>query len=263
MSAKAITFFAITLLLSSCTLLRRNSSAISVGDSEAVARRNVKVIEERAIGTHNVLTLRDGVLVTDGQKVVEKLPQSHPYIYEAQVMAASSGPAKNLRYYVDADPRLADSKSLFFQKSKSWLEALMVLKGFIVTPNKELADAVVYLGYAVTTMTSTTLTNNGYAFASAKSYGRTMVIAACKSDKASVNLWEVKVESLGNSNDPSVFVPGLMVAGGLFLGENSNGSEDVRVPDTSVTLNIIVNFDVLKKYFDNSAFAVESSNSQI
>lgn len=235
------------LLLSSCAYIGASSHRVGTGVPESEVKA-YGVQQERKFSKHNIFTLKDSIVVSDKKTVIEKWPLQHPYEFATNVTASSRVEGQKFRYLVKVDPRLVDPKSIYFVEVKKQIEFLLKLNNEEVVSELDHAEAILLVGYAVTGYQKTTTTMNGIPHRQDTSYTRIFTLTAASTNKDEVNLWETRVDSMGTNNDLKIAVPGLLTAAGLFI--NKNGADEVSVPDTSVTLNMIKSPDKFRQYVD-------------
>jgi hypothetical protein len=244
------------LLVSSCaTLSSKNISTVQIGDSEKQIRDSYRVVSIRDSGKYKVIALDDGFLVTDHNNVLHKTEIQHPYDSSSEVKAISLTQGQKFKYFVKADPRTVDPKSILFQSVRRQIEAMLALHGEAFVKDEKDATANLYVSYAVTGQLTRTLSQGVWVLSEETKYTRFLLLTAVGGDKSQTNLWETKVESLGPNNDMSIILPGHIAAAGKFINKITTGAEKVEVPGTSIIVNIIKNPNAFSPYLDQELAA--------
>jgi hypothetical protein len=250
--------FLMLIFLVSCSHFQsRNLYSVKIGMPEQDIIKHYKPHQTRAFSKYKIFALDDGLVVTDNHTVVKKMEMQHPYDYETKVTAVSKSSNQKLKYFVAADQRSVDPRSILFSEAKKQVETLLILSGEHVVSDIKLADAVLQVGYAVTGWVTRTTTQNMMVLNQETKYSRYLMLSAASVGGTLTNYWETKVESVGPSNELNVILPGLIASAGLFLNKNSDGAEEVRVWGSSITMNIIKNPELFDPYIHDESMVTQ------
>ena len=208
-----------------------------------------KPIETRDFQKNRIIALNDGLLITDYKKVVAKIDLQNPLDYSTEISALSTHSDKKFKYFIQADSRTADGKSVLFASAKQKLKVLLKLNGETVVNSKEEATAILKIGYGISSQVTRTLTQGMVVWSEETKYNRFLVLAA-EDPKVETNLWETRVESFGPSKDLQVIVPGLIVAAKSFLNKSTSATEKVKVSGLGIEMNIVRNPELFKPYIE-------------
>ena len=237
------------LLALSCSILKtKNLASVQLGMSENQFLADYKAIQIKQFRDYKLITIGDGLVVSNGTSILEKFPLQHEWTFNAQVGSISTVEGQKFKYFIAPDTRTIDSGSILFPQAVKQVKTLMRFYGEEVVDSEAEATAILKIGYAVTGYQKRSFTQGMIVLSESTEYTRVFSMTAIKKEKGSTNLWELKVDSIGTSNAMDVFLPGLITASGPFINKNTSGSQTVDVEATSIAMNIVKSPEVFEKY---------------
>lgn len=243
--------YLILLTLFACSALKtKNLEYVQIGMDEKVILEDFYVRKYVEMNNHKFISIHDGILVSKDSRIIDKFPLSHPYDFTATVSTYTSAPNQKFTYFIEANQRMVDSRSIYFNTVRKMVTSLLTAKGQSVTDDKNKADAVLSIGYAIGSFVTKSYTNDPLSLMSKTTYNRLLHISAYKTSQPDINIWESKVESPGPENDPSIYVPGLLAAVGDINGKSEEAVQ-VTVDESDVYMNLYVNSRPFEKYLPN------------
>ncbi|MES2529172.1 MAG: hypothetical protein V4598_18950 [Bdellovibrionota bacterium] len=241
--------FFLLIVLVGCSILKtKNLDYVQVGMDEKLVLADFWVKKVSTFGEYRFIPINDGIVVTKDSKVIDKFPLKATAEITAELSPNSTAVGKKFTYFIEANERMVDPKSIYFTQVKEMVKRLLEFKGNAVTANRKEAEAIVRVGYGVTSFLSKGFSNDPLNLMTRTTYNRFAHLSAYEVSKPDVNIWESRVESKGEENDAGVFVPGHLAA--LENGINQQGTEivQVQIDKSDVLMNYLLNPQPFEKY---------------
>lgn len=240
--------FILLFALVSCSALKtKNLNYVQIGMDEKIIMEDFYVRKVVDLNNHRFIPIYDGILVSKDSKIIDKFPLNHPYDFTATVSTYTKAPGEKFTYFIEANPRTVDPRSIYFATVKGMITKLLQTKGQKVTGDKKAAEAILTIGYGIGSSLTKSWSNDPLNLMTKVTYNRFLHLSAYKTSQPDINIWESKVESPGKENDPSIYVPGLLAAIGDINGKTEEAVQ-VSIDSTDILMNLYANSAPFDKY---------------
>lgn len=240
-------FLLLAVVVGCSALKTKNLEYVQIGMDEKIIMEDFYVRKVVDLNNHRFIPIYDGILVSKNSRIIDKFPLSHPYDFNASVSTYTTVPGQKFKYFIEANQRMVDPRSIYFGTVKTMVTKLLQTKGQSVTEDRKTADAILTIGYGIGSFVTRGYTNDPLNLMTKTTYNRVLQISAYKTTQPDVNIWESKVESPGKENDPAIFVPGLLAAVGDINGKSEEAVQ-VSVDSSDILMNLYANSAPFEKY---------------